>query len=106
MRAEPLLSQHRQKPWVSVAEIFVVEDSISHADGELSGPVDLVPSRSVGLKRKMPNIQGSWMAFFGGKGTKKKGRNDLEGQVFLIGEMRSKGTRKMDLLGEASGAET
>ena len=77
MRAEPLLSQHRQKPWVSVAAIFVVEDSISHADGELSGPVDLVPTRVVGLKREMPNIQASWMAFFGGKGTKKKGRNLL-----------------------------
>jgi hypothetical protein len=44
--------------------------------------------------------------FFGGKGTKKKGRNDLEAQEFLIGEMQSKGTIKVDLLGEASGAET
>jgi len=70
-----------------MAKIFEVKDSISHADGELSGPVDLVPSRSDGFKRKMPNIQGSWMAFFGGKGTKKKGRNDLEGQEFLVGEM-------------------
>ena len=87
MRAEPLLSQHRQKPWVSMAKIFEVEDSISHADGELSDPVDLVSSRSDGFKREMPNIQGSWMAFFGGKGTKKKGRNDLEGQGFLVGEM-------------------
>ena len=86
MRAEPLLSQHRQKPWVSMAEIFVVEDSISHADGELSGPVDLVPSRSDGLKRKMPNIQSSWMAFFGGKGTK-KGEKRSGGSAFLIGEM-------------------
>ena len=42
MRAEPLLSQHRQKPWVSMAKIIEVEDSISRADGELSGPVDLV----------------------------------------------------------------
>ena len=42
MRAEPLLSQHRQKPWVSMTKIFEVEDSISHADGELSGPVDPV----------------------------------------------------------------
>ena len=73
MRAEPLLSQHRQKPWVSMAKIVEVEDSISHADGELSGPVDLVSSKSVGFKREMPNIQGSWMAFFGGKSTKKKG---------------------------------
>ena len=85
MRAEPLLSQHRQKPWVSMAKIFEVEDSISHADGELSGPVELVSSRSVGFKREMPDIQGSWMAFFGGKGTKKKGRNDLKGQGFLVG---------------------
>ena len=46
------------------------------------------------------------MAFFGGKGTKKKGRNNLEGQGFLVGEMVSKGTRKLDLSGEASGAET
>ena len=73
MRAESLLSQHRQKPWVSMAEIFEVEDSISHADGELSGPVDLVPSRDAGLKREMPNIQSSWMAFSGGKGTQKRG---------------------------------
>ena len=73
MRAESLRSQHRQKPWVSRAKIFAVEDLISHADGELSGPVGLVPSRSGGFKRKMPNIQDSWMAFFGGKGTKKRG---------------------------------
>ena len=73
MRAESLRSQHRQKPWVSMAKIFSVEDLISHADGELSGPDGLVPSRSGGLKRKMPNIQDSWMAFFGGKGTKKRG---------------------------------
>ena len=87
MRAEPLSSQYRQKPWVSMAKIFVVEDSISHADGELSGPVGLVSSRSVGFKREMPNIQRSWMAFFGGKGTKKKVRNDLEGQGLLVGWM-------------------
>ena len=87
MRAEPLLSQHRQKPWVSMAEIFVVEDSISHADGELSGPFSLVISRETGFKREMPDIQTSWMAFFGGKGTKKKGRNHLNGQGFLVGEM-------------------
>ena len=49
MRAEPLLSQHRQKPWVSMAKIFEVEDSISHADGELSGPVNLVLSRVTGF---------------------------------------------------------
>ena len=71
MRAEPLLSQHRQKPWVSMAKIFEVDDSISHADGELSGPADLVSSRSAGFKRKMPNTQYSLMAFFAGKGTKK-----------------------------------
>ena len=87
MRAEPSLSQHRQKPWVSMAEFFGVKDSISRADGELSGPVDLVPTRVVGLKREMPNMQASWMAFFGGKGTKKKGRNHLEDQGFLICEM-------------------
>ena len=87
MRAEPLLSQHRQKPWVSMAKIFEVEDSISHADGELSGPVNLVLSRATGLKREMLNIRAGWMAFFGGKGTKKKGRNDLEGQGFLVGDM-------------------
>ena len=46
------------------------------------------------------------MAFFGGKGTKKKGRNDLERQGVLVGEMQFKGTRKLDLLGEASGAAT
>ena len=87
MRAEPLLSQHRQKPWVSTAKILEVEDSISRADGELSGPVNLVFPRFIGLKRERPNIQTNWMAFFGGKGTKKKGRNDLEGQAVLIGEM-------------------
>ena len=87
MRAEPSLSQHRQKPWVSMAKIFEVKDSISHADGELSGPFSLVISRETGFKREMPNIQTTWMAFFGGKGTKKKGRNDLEGQGFLIGKM-------------------
>ena len=59
MRAEPLLSQHRQKPWVSMAKIIEVEDSISHADGELSGPVNLVLSRTAGFKREMPNIQAS-----------------------------------------------
>mgnify|MGYP003325155508 CR=1 FL=1 len=87
MRAESLSSQYRQKPWVSMAKIFEVEDSISRADGELSGPVDLVFSRAIGFKREMPNIQESWMAFFGGKGTKKKGRNDLESQGFLVGKM-------------------
>jgi hypothetical protein len=87
VRAEPLLSQHRQKPWVSMTNILEVDDSISHADGELSCPVNLVLSRTTGFKREMPNIQASWMAFFGGKGTRKKGRNDLEGQEFLIGEM-------------------
>ena len=56
MRAEPLLSQHRQKPWVSMTKIFEVDDSISHADGELSGPVDLVLSRFTRFKREMPNI--------------------------------------------------
>ena len=71
MRAEPSLSQHRQKPWVSMAKIFEVEDSISHADGELSGPVNLIFFRATGLKRKMPSIQDNCMAFFGGKGTKK-----------------------------------
>ena len=58
MRAEPLLSQHRQKPWVSMAKSFEGEDSISHVDGELSGSVDLVWSRSARLKREMPNIRG------------------------------------------------
>ena len=87
MRAEPLLSQHRQKPWVSMAEIFLVEDSISRADGELSGPFRLVMSRETGFKREMPNIQNSWMAFFEGKGTNKKGRSHLNGQGFLVGEM-------------------
>ena len=86
MRAEPLLSQYRQKPWVSMAKIFEVEDSISRADGELSGPVNLVSSRVSGLKRKMPNIQANWMAFLKERAPK-KGRNDLEGQEFLIVEM-------------------
>ena len=71
MRAEPSLSQHRQKPWVSMAKIFEVEDSISHADGELSGPIDLVLSRSVGSKREMPIIQYSWMAFLEERAPKK-----------------------------------
>ena len=49
MRAEPLLAQHRQKPWVSMAKIFKAEDLISHADGELSGLVDLDSSTSAGF---------------------------------------------------------
>ena len=81
------MSQHRQKPWVSMAKIFEVEDSISHADGELSGPVNLVLSRSTGLKRELLNIQAGWLAFFGGMGHQKKGRNDLESQGFLVGKM-------------------
>ena len=71
MRAGTLLSQHRQKPWVSIAKVFEVEDSISHADGELSGPVDLVSSRSARVIREMPNIQDSWMAFFEERAPKK-----------------------------------
>ena len=78
MRAEPLLAQLRQKPWVSMAKTFEVKDSISHADGELSGPVSLVLSRATGFKREMPNIQANWMAFFGGKGTE-KGEKRSEG---------------------------
>ena len=77
MRAEPLLSQHRQKPWVSMAKIFEVKDSISHADGELSGPSCLVPSRLTGLKREMPNTQAGWMAFFEERAPK-KGEKRLE----------------------------
>ena len=84
MRAEPLLSQHRQKPWVSTAKIFEVEDSISHADGELSGPVDMVSSRSAGFKREMPNILYSWMAFFGGKGTKERGETTWRARGFSL----------------------
>ena len=70
MRAEPLLSQHRQKPWVFMTKIFEVEDLISHADGELSGPVYLVLSRGAGFKLEMPNIQSSCMAFFGALSSK------------------------------------
>ena len=54
-----------------MTKIFEVDDSISHADGELSGPVYLVLSRGVGFKLEMPNIQSSCMVFLGGKGTKK-----------------------------------
>ena len=86
MRAEPLLSQHRQKPWVSMAKIFEVEDSISHADGELSALLIWFSPGSAGFKREMPNIQVSWMAFLEERAPK-KGRNDLEGQGFLVGEM-------------------
>ena len=72
MRAEPLLSQHRQKPWVSMAKIFEVEDSISHADGELSGPVDLVSFRSAGLTGNAKHSR--WLdGFFWRKGHQKKG---------------------------------
>jgi hypothetical protein len=52
VRAEPLLSQHRQKPWVSMAKSFEVNDSISHADGELSNLVNLVLPVPLGLNRK------------------------------------------------------
>ncbi len=86
MRAEPLLSRHRQKPWASFAEMFEVKDLISHADGELSSPFDLVSMGFTGVKRKMPNILASWLAFFGGKGTK-KGRSFLSIQELLVGEM-------------------
>ena len=84
MRAEPLLSRHRQKPWVSLTEIFEVEDSISHADGELSDPVDLVPSGRSGFKREMSNIQGRCLAFFGGKGTKKRGETTWRVRGFSL----------------------
>ena len=81
MRAEPLLSQYRQKPWVSLTKIFEVKDSISHADGELSGPVNLVSSRAAGSKREKPNIQGSEMAFLEErapkKGEKRPGESDV-----------------------------
>ena len=73
MRAEPLLSQHRQTPWGSMAKIFEVEDSISHADGELSGPFNLFVNRITGFKWKMPSILASWLAFFGGEGHQKRG---------------------------------
>ncbi len=82
MRAEPLLSQYRQKPWVSVAKIFEVEDSISRADGELSGPVNLVFHRSTGVKRERSNIQTNWMAFFGGKGTEERGETTWRARGF------------------------
>ena len=84
MRAEPLLSQYRQKPWVSMAKIFEVEDLISRADGELSGPVNLVFPRFTGLKRKRPNIQISWMAFFGGKGTEERGETTRRARGFSL----------------------
>ena len=71
MRAEPLLSQYRQKPWVSMTKIFDVEDSISRADGELSGPVNLVFPRFTGLKRERPNIRTNWMAFLEERAPKK-----------------------------------
>ena len=64
MRAEALLSRHRQKPWVSMAKVLEIEDLISRADGELSDPFYLVISRYAGFKREMPTIQGSWMVFF------------------------------------------
>ena len=84
MRAEPLLSQYRQKPRVSTAEIFEVEDSISRADGELSGPVNLVFPRFTGVKRERPNIQTNWMAFFGGKGTEERGETTWRARGFSL----------------------
>ena len=84
MRAEPSLSQHRQKPWVSMAEIFEDDDSISHADGELSGPVYLVLSRGAGFKLEMPNIQSSCMAFFGRKGHQKRGEKTWKIRDFSL----------------------
>ena len=78
MRAEPLLSQHRQKPWVSLAKIFEVGDSISRADGELSSPVDLVASRRGGLNGKCQTLKVvGWL--FWRKGHQKKGENRPEG---------------------------
>ena len=52
MRAESLSSRYRQKPWVSMAKIFEVEDLISRADGELSGPIVLVSPRALGINEK------------------------------------------------------
>jgi hypothetical protein len=87
VRAEPLLSRHRQKPWVSVAKIFEAKDLISHADGELSGLVGLVLTRTNGFKWKMLNVLANRSVFFGGKGTKKRGGATWVGQGPLIGEM-------------------
>ena len=84
MRAEPLLSQYRQKPWVSMAKIFEVEDSISRADGELSGPVYLVLSRGAGLILEMPNIRSSCMAFFGRRGHRKRGEKTWKTRAFSL----------------------
>ena len=87
MRAEPLLSRHRQKPWVSMAKIFEAKDLISHADGELTGPVGLVLTRTNGFKLKMPNVLANRLVFFGGKGTKKRGETTWVGQGPLVGGM-------------------
>ena len=84
MRAEPLLAQHRQKPWVSMAKIFEVEDLISHADGELSDPVDLVSSRSAGFKREMPTNPGSGMAFLEERAPKKRGGTTWRPRSFSL----------------------
>mgnify|MGYP001161454956 CR=1 FL=1 len=45
------------------------------------------------------------MAFFEERAPK-KGRNGLDGQEFLVGDMKNKGTKYLDLSGEPSGAET
>jgi len=57
VRAEPLSSQYRQKPWVSMAKFFEVQDSISHADGELSGPVKLVYPERQGSNGKCQSFK-------------------------------------------------
>ena len=67
-----------------MAKIFEVKDSISRADGELSGPINLVLPRFTGLKRKRPNIQTNWMAFFGGKGTKERGETTWRARDFSL----------------------
>ena len=54
-----------------MTKTFEVKDSISHVDGELSGPVNLVLSRATGFKREMPNVQVSWMAFLEERAPKK-----------------------------------
>ena len=67
-----------------MAEIFEAVDSISRADGELSGPVNLVSSRLAGFKREMPNMQAIWMAFLEERAPRKRGETTWRVRGFSL----------------------
>ena len=85
MRAEPSLSQHRQKPRVSMTKIFEVEeDLISCADGELSGPVDLVFSEPQCLNGKCQAFKIIGWLFLEERAPKKRGETTWRVRSFSL----------------------